>query len=51
MGAMVVEKVRSGVIISLFFFKFKLFRAKRLAEEPEFTINANFLPKILNQLS
>ena len=44
MGATVVEKVKVVVIISLPFFKFKDARAKRFAEDPEFTIRPYFFP-------
>jgi hypothetical protein len=44
MGATVVEKVKVVVITSLPFFRFKAARAKRFAEEPEFTISPYLFP-------
>ena len=49
-GATVVEKVNVGVIISLFFLSFKDARAKRLAEDPEFTLIHIFYQKVLQPL-
>ena len=45
MGEIVVAKVNEGVIISEPLLKLKDAKPSKLADEPEFTIRPNFLPK------